>query len=256
MSVAPIVVLKFGSSVLPDESGLPGVVGEIGRWIRRGYRVIAVVSALGDTTDRLIRRAKLLARFPDDAAKAALVAVGESETAGVLGLALGEAGLAANVLDPGDIGLRTTGPLLDAQPESLDVQAVRRALADRPILIIPGFIGRDELGRTSLLGRGGSDFSALYFAQKLHAQRCVLFKDVDGLYDRDPAQHPGVARRYRTIRWDDVLELSEGIVQHKGVRFAKDHGFSFTVARLGNEGGSTIGPGPTLLEGDSREDVA
>ena len=256
MSVSPIVVLKFGSSVLPDESGLPGVVGEIGRWVRRGFRVIAVVSALGDTTDRLIRRAKLLARVPDDAAKAALVAIGEAETTGVLGLALGEAGLLANILDPGALGLRTSGPLLDAQPESLDVPIVRQALADRPILIVPGFIGRDELGRTSLLGRGGSDFSALFFAQKLHAERCVLFKDVDGLYDRDPAAHPGVARRYRTIRWDDVLALDEGIVQHKGVRFAKDHGFSFTVARLGAEGGTTIGPGPSVLEGQGRENVA
>jgi homoserine dehydrogenase len=254
VSNAPIAVLKFGSSVLPDEAHLVHAVKEIREWRDAGYRVIAVVSALGSTTDNLIAKARKFARKPDDIAYAALLATGEATAVALLALELADAGLPADILDPGAIGLRTTGPKTDATASSLDVAAVHRALNDRPVLVVPGFIGRDELGRATLLGRGGSDLSALFIAHALKADAIRLVKDVDGLYDRDPAADPLNARRYRDINWDEVLSLSEGIVQHKAVRYAKERGLAFYVGSLGRGRGTLVGPGPTVFDAPAGAD--
>lgn len=251
MSQAPIAVLKFGSSVLPDEAHLPAAVKEIREWRDAGFRVIAVVSALGSTTDDLIAKSKKFARTPDDIAYAALLATGEATAVALLSLELADAGLPANILDPGAIGLRTAGPQTDATAGELDVVAVHRALSDRDILVVPGFIGRDELGRATLLGRGGSDLSALFIAHALKADAVRLVKDVDGLYDRDPAADPENARRYRDATWDEVLGLSEGIVQHKAVQYAKERRLAFYVGSLGRGRGTLVGPGPTVFDPSS-----
>lgn len=249
MSIGATVVLKFGSSVLPDESHLGDAVKEIRAWRERGYRVVAVVSALGDTTDLLIAKAESITADADEVAYAALLATGEATATALLSLALGRAGLPANVLDPGAIGLKTSGKKTDAVAADLDVVAVHRALADRPILVIPGFIGRDSLGRATLLGRGGSDLTALFIADRLRADAVRLVKDVDGLYDRDPAQDAAHARKFREVTWDDVLALSEGIVQHKAVKFARERGLAFFVGSLGGGRGTLVGRGPTALDG-------
>ncbi len=248
MSVSTIAVLKFGSSVLPDESRLADAAEEIRAWRERGYRVVAVVSALGDTTDRLIAKAASVTTEADEVAYAALLATGEATATALLALALGGAGLPANVLDPGAIGLETSGKRTDATAADLDVVAVHRALADRPVLVIPGFIGRDSLGRATLLGRGGSDLTALFIADRLRADAVRLVKDVDGLYDRDPSAEPALARKFLDVTWEEALSLSEGIVQHKAVRFARDRGLEFYVGSPGGGRGTLVGRGPTVFE--------
>lgn len=244
-----IVVLKFGSSVIPSDLALPDVAHDIRRWIDAGHRVIAVVSAIGGGTDALLAHARQFAaagRPGSDHALAAYVATGESQAVALLGLSLASAGVDATALDPGAIGLRTEGPPLDARPVSLDTAAVRASLDRAPVLVVPGFIGRDEHGRATLLGRGGSDLSALFIAHHLGA-RCRLVKDVDGLYDRDPAAASDQARRFDRIRWDDVLALSEGIIQHKGVRFARDHGLSFEVGHATTSTVTIVGQDTTVF---------
>src|SRR5262245_56085636 len=96
----PVIVLKFGSSVLASESSIPDAVHEIYRWYRRGYRVVAVVSAVGRTTDKLIAQAKEYSGAPDPAHLASLLATGESVSAGLVALALDRAGIPASILDP------------------------------------------------------------------------------------------------------------------------------------------------------------
>lgn len=232
-------------------------VREIQYWTSRGHRVIAVVSALGDSTDRLLARARLDADSKgqaDEPSTAALLATGEATTVALLGLALAKAGTPASVLDAAAIGLRTEGPLLDSRAVDLDRAAVHRALARRPVIVVPGFIGRDEFGQTTLLGRGGSDLTALFLAGELFADQCVLLKDVDGLYDRDPSEDRAGARRYLRANYDDVLKLEGGIVQHKAVRYARDRRTQFTVAAPGRFDGTLIWGGDTIifpLEGGS-----
>lgn len=247
--VDSLTVLKFGSSVLPDEDRLGVAVREIQYWVRRGHRVVAVVSALGRSTDELLEKADRYARpgaVADEASTAALLATGELTTVALLGLALAHAGTPAGVLDSAAIGLSTTGPILDARVTDLDRSAVHRALSCRPVLVIPGFLGRDECARTTLLGRGGSDLTALFLAGELRADQCVLLKDVDGLYDQDPARNPR-ARRFVRASYEDVLGLAEGIVQHKAVRYARERRVQFTVASPGRFDGTLIWGGDSLL---------
>lgn len=254
--VNSLTVLKFGSSVLPTEEHLPVAVREIQHWVTRGHRVIAVVSALGDATDRLLAHANRYGTYEtpaDEASTAALLATGEANTVALLGLALAKAGTPASVLDAAAIGLRTEGPLLDSRAVSIDRGAVQRAFARRSVIVVPGFLGRDEHGQTTLLGRGGSDLTALFLAGELFAEQCVLLKDVDGLYDRDPSEDPAGARRYLRANYEQVLSLTGGIVQHKAVRYARDRRTQFTVASCGRFDGTLIWGGETVLDTDPTE---
>jgi homoserine dehydrogenase len=249
MPRSPLIVLKFGGSVLESEDSLPVVVHEIYRWLREGWRVIAVVSAIGGTTDRLLSRARRLTDEPDPESLALLLSTGELGAAALLGVALDRAGVPAHVLDSARIGLHTAGPILDAEPIGLDNAAVESALADRPVAVVPGFIGRTHgpAGRPSLLGRGGSDLTALFLASQLGAARCRLIKDVDGLYERDPAERSDgrePARRFRLLSWDDALGLDGRIVQHKAVRFARQRRLGFEVGAIGAKEATVVGDLP------------
>lgn len=231
------MVIKLGGSVLTGEDSIQSAVGEARRWVDRGVRVVVVVSAFEGHTDRLLASAARFGREPW--ATASLVATGEQTSAAVLALALGHAGVAAATLDAAGIGLTTTSVALDADPVSLHPAAVHSAMREHAVLVVPGFIGRDHLGRTTLLGRGGSDLTALFIAARLGA-RCRLVKDVPGLFECDPRLDPA-ARLYRTVSWDGALQLDGGIVQHKGVRLAKAHRLSFEVAALGAEEATRVG---------------
>jgi homoserine dehydrogenase len=248
-SSAPTIVLKFGSSVLPGEPHLPTAVHEIYRWVRQGHRVVAIVSALGNTTDTLIEHARRFSDAPTEATFASFVGTGELRASALLGLALDRAGVPNRVLDHAAIALTTDGPVLDSRAISVDTSRILGSLDESPVLVIPGFLGRSARGETTLLGRGGSDLTALFIAAQIGAQ-VRLIKDVDGLYDRDPADRgPTPAQRFDRVTWDDVLNLSEGIVQHKAVRFARDRGLEFTVARAGDDHGTVVGRGPTRASG-------
>lgn len=241
------IVLKFGSSVIPGVEKLGEAAHEVYRWRRRGYRVVAVVSALEGSTDTLLRQASGFGVKDEErsaAATATLVSTGEAQSVGLLALSLAQRGVPALPLDAGSVGLRTRGPLLDAAPVAIDTGALSGALDAHGVVVLPGFVGRDASGVTSLLGRGGSDLSALFIADALGAE-CRLLKDVAYLYDRDPAREPREARAFARVSWDDVLRLSEGIIQHKGVRFARERRQEFVVARCGRDDGTTVGRGPT-----------
>jgi homoserine dehydrogenase len=226
------VVLKFGGSVLRDELHVRAAADEVSRFVGKGHRVVAVVSALEGTTDTLLRRARAYAPSPHDFATALLLATGELTSAALLGLALDITGVRVETLDAAAIGLRTTGQPLDASPLSLNVEAVGGALTRARAIVVPGFVGKDEHQRTTLLGRGGSDLTALFIAQQLRAQ-CRLIKDVDGLYEWDPAKPGPDPRRYASLSWDGALDLDGTIVQHKAVRWARDHALTFEVGCLG-----------------------
>src|ERR1051325_10543263 len=186
-----IVVLKFGSSVLRSEKDLPRAVHEIYRAWRGGAQVLAVVSAFRNATDELLKRAEPVSERPDASALAALLATGEATASAMLCIALGKAGIPAKILDPAQAGLRTEGGTLDGELIAVDVVRLKRELR-QAVVVMPGFVGRCENGYTTLLGRGGSDFTAVFLATELDA-RCVLVKDVDGLYASDPAK-PGAHR--------------------------------------------------------------
>src|SRR5581483_2742708 len=237
-----VIVLKFGSSVLRSEADLPRAVHEIYRWLRDGYSVVAVVSAFGKTTDQLLASAREYSEQPPEGALALLLSTGEKRAAALLALALDRAGIPASAFDPSRLGLRTSGRVLNAEPVRLNVSAIRKALDNSRVAVVPGFIGQMQDGRTSLLGRGGSDLSALFLAVHLRG-RCRLLKDVDGVYDHDP--HVSTARCYESLTCEDALAIGGRIIQQKARRFAREHGQSFEVAALAAEQATIIGADST-----------
>jgi homoserine dehydrogenase len=221
-------------------------VHEVYRWVRDGERVVAVVSALAGTTNRLLERSELYGPRPEPTCLAGLVGTGELAAASLLGLALDRAGIPAEVLDAAALGLRTRGPILDAEPEALDTTALRAALSRVPVVVVPGFVGRSAAGSPTLLGRGGSDYTALFLAHRLEARRCRLLKDVDGVFDRDPAS-TGLARRYQRLSWHDAVRLGGPIVQPRALHFAERERLAFEVASLNSVEVTTVGGQSTVL---------
>ena len=171
------VVLKFGSSVLRSAADLPAAVHEIYRWYRSGSRVLAVVSAIGGATEQLLAQAREISAVPDALATAQLLATGERTAAALLGIALDRVGVPSRVLDPGEVALTVNGSPLDSEPADVDAGKLHSLLERFGVLVLPGFFGYARDGALHLLGRGGSDLSAVFLAQALGARRCRLLKD-------------------------------------------------------------------------------
>lgn len=247
MRRASIVVLKFGSSVLRTEADHARAVHEIYRHVRRGRRVVAVASATGRATDGLIGTARRVSETPAPTALAALLATGERASAALLAIALDAAGVPATLLDPIDAGLVVDGPVLDGDPVSVDTRRLHRALARYPVVVLPGFFGGGADGGPALLGRGGTDLTAVFVARGIRARRCTLIKDVAGVYESDPASSEIAPRRYATLAWDDAEALGAKLLQAKALRYARAHRLTFAVGALGSSRGTLVGAGRTTL---------
>jgi homoserine dehydrogenase len=234
-----IIVLKFGSSVLHDENDLPAAVHEIYRWWREGFQVVAVVSAFGDTTNELTRRAHSVCDQPKDAFVAQLLATGEAASSALLGLALSRSGVPATVLDAEQAGLATNGPTLDADLVSVDSARLFEGLRDG-VVVLPGFVGKGPSGQTTLLGRGGSDLTALFLAQRLGGV-CRLIKDVNGLYTSDPNAARSAARFVR-VSYATARRTGGAVVQLKAIDFAERHRLKFTISSVASCCATEIGP--------------
>jgi homoserine dehydrogenase len=253
MNSKRIIVLKFGSSVLRSEADLPSAVHEIYRHWRDGAQVIAVVSAFGDTTDQLTLRAESVCARPEKSALATLLATGEATSSALLSLALNKVGIPARLLDEVQVGLRTVGDGVDAVPVAVDAARLKSE-SRRAVVVLPGFVGRGEGGERTLLGRGGSDLTALFLAHRLEA-RCVLIKDVGGLYTSDPACTTVGPSRFAQASYETAARLGSGAVQQKAVRFAAANKLRFAITSIGAACATEVGPFADRLDssGSSRE---
>ncbi len=233
-----LCVLKFGSSVLETEGDYAAVANEVYRHVRDGEKVVAVVSALAGETDALLNQGMrvggeqplLLAR---------IARTGELHSAALLALALGQIGVRACTLDPHEMGLVAEGDPLDSTLTGLDAEAVLAKLELHDALVVPGFTaGHVEHGVVTL-GRGGTDLSAVFFAARLDAHRVRLIKDVDGVYDQDPAKNP-LAERYAQLSYEEAAKASAGLIQPKAIQVAQQRDVLIEVAAMGSAEETTI----------------
>ena len=243
------IVLKFGSSVFATERDVWPIVTEIDRQVRAGKRVVVVVSALLGQTDRLLASARRITDALSGPAVASLLATGEQASASLLSLALAQVGINHNRLDARSARLIASGPNIDASPVAVDISTFRAAFARAPVVIFPGFEAVTPFGEPALLGRGGSDLTAVFLAAQLNAE-VRLIKDVDGVYERDPlASRPGSEpRRFNTITWDEVPSVASTLVQTRAVLYARDRGLDVRVCALGSDSGTLITSTTTLAE--------
>ncbi len=239
-----VIVLKFGSSVLHSRAELPRAVHEIYRWIRRQYRVVAVVSAFAGETDRLLGTVAGLSRRLSRSHRPRRRHRRRSRDCIPRARARSLRHPRASPR-PSQIQLIAETTSNDTEPVSADILAIENVFKLGRVAVIPGFVARDRLGRVALFGRGGSDLSALFLAKQLGA-RCRLIKDVDGIYDSDPAACSG-AKRFDEINFSDALAIGGKIVQQKAIAFGRKTGVPFEVAALGENYATIVGSHHSVL---------
>ena len=242
---AGLRVLKFGSSVLADPPAYRSAAEEVRAEVAGGAKVVVVVSAMGATTDALLARARAVATSPPDALVGALVATGEEASAALFAIALLAVGVPALRLSSWRLPIHTRGDLRDADPVNVDAGTIVAALESHDAVVLPGFVGLDASGAPSLLGRGGSDLTALFLGQVLGAAEVRLVKDVDGIYPADPKRVRGLAPFSRTT-WEEARRVGGGVVQNKALAYAERHVLGFRVAPLGG-GGTWVGGRPARM---------
>ena len=182
----PLVVQKFGGSSVATAGHIKGVARRIARQKAAGDEVVAVVSAMGDTTDHLIGLAAELTRTPDPRELDVLLSTGETITSTLLSMGLHELGIDAVSLSGQQAGIRTTAVYGRARISGIDSDRLETELSAGRVVIVAGFQGiSDDLDVTTF-GRGGSDTTAVAIAAALDAGRCEIFSDVAGIYTADP----------------------------------------------------------------------
>jgi homoserine dehydrogenase len=130
---------------------------------------------------------------------------------------------------------------------SVNVARLRTVVSEYPVLVIPGFFGTDAAGRTHLLGRGGSDLSAVFLANALGA-RCRLIKDVDGVYECDPSNaHGKRPGRFASLDYADAMRIAGPLIQPKAVSYLREQGGRAAVAALTRSYATIVHSGPTEL---------
>jgi homoserine dehydrogenase len=241
-----LCVLKFGSSVLEREEDYPRVVHEIYRHVRDGEKVVAVVSALAGETDGLLGQAAWVGGgAAPDALVARLVRVGELQSAALMALALSRAGLRSTTLDPHEMELVAEGSPLNADLAQVDAESVWAKINANDVVVVPGFIAVHAEHGIVTLGRGGTDLSAVFFADRLDAHRVRMIKDVDGVYEGDPASNAD-AERYSQLSYAEAEKASSGVIQDKAIRAAEEKDVLIEVAALGSADATSIARLPAL----------
>ena len=207
-----LMVHKYGGSSLADANRLMLAASRVAQQVRLGHRLVAVVSAQGDTTDEMLLKAAQVSRRPSKRELDAYLSAGEQISAALMAMALEAQGVPAVSLTGWQAGLITDGAHADARVLGLRGSRIRDELDRGKTVVVAGFQGLDAAGDVTTLGRGGSDTTAVALAAFLGADRCRIYTDVDGIYDRDPRKFPD-ARRYDRIGYDDMLALARGGAQ-------------------------------------------
>jgi aspartate kinase len=219
------IVQKFGGTSVADVERIKNVARRVKCEVDTGNEVAVVVSAMAGSTNQLVNWTRSTSRLHDAREYDVVVSSGEQVTAGLLSLALQDLGIDARSWLGWQVPIRTDGVHGKARIEAIEVAEIRRRLAEGQVAVVAGFQGIGPRGRITTLGRGGSDTSAVALAAALHADRCDIFTDVDGVYTSDP-RIVAKARKLGRITYEEMLEMaSQGakVLQTRSVEMAMIH---------------------------------
>ena len=202
-----LYIHKYGGSSVADAAKIVSVARRLVAVHDAGHRVVAVVSAMGDTTDELIELAHTVSGEPDPRELDLLLSTGELVSITLLSMALRSLGYDAISLSGAQAGIRTDRAYGRARISQVAPERIRRELAQGRLVIVAGFQGLTPDEDITTLGRGGSDTTAVALAAALGADRCDIYTDVQGIYTADPRAAPK-ARRLAAIGYEEMLELA------------------------------------------------
>ena len=233
-----IIAMKFGGTSVADLDRIRHVAGLVKREVERGNKVAVVVSAMAGETNKLVgwtneaarptldtADGKMLQPIPDQREYDVVVAAGEQVTAGLLAITLNAMGVKARSWLGWQIPIETSAVHGSARIEGVPATDMQRAVEGGEVAVVAGFQGMAPGQRISTLGRGGSDTSAVAVAAGIHAARCDIYTDVDGVYTTDPRIVPK-ARRLEKIAFEEMLEMASlgaKVLQTRSVEIAMLH---------------------------------
>ena len=240
-----LIVQKYGGTSLGDAEKIRKAARRAAELGAEGHRIVIVVSAQGDTTDLMIEKAAVLNKRRAAREMDAYLAAGEQMSAGLLTMAIGALGCGAVSLTGWQAGIHTDGIHGNARILEIDTGRIRKELEAGKIVVVSGFQGVDADGDITTLGRGGSDTTAVALAAYLQADKCQIFTDVDGIYDRDPRIFAD-AVRFRRISYEKMMALIENgaqVLHDRSVEVARTYGISVEVlSAFTGEPGTIVGP--------------
>ncbi len=236
----PTLVQKYGGSSVADLARLRAVARQIVATKRRGYDVVVVVSAMGDTTDDLLRMARELSPNPSRRELDMLLSVGERISMALLSMAIQQEGLEAISLTGSQCGIITTASHANARIIDVRPFRVQDELDRGAIVIVAGYQGTSYKREVTTLGRGGSDTTAVALAAALGAQACEIYSDVDGVYSADPRVVLS-ATQLLTLSHDEMLEMARAgakVLNEQAVEFARRAQIALHARRVHGQGES------------------
>ena len=246
-----LIVQKFGGSSVKDRDRIFNVARIVMNTRNAGNDVVVVVSAQGDTTDDLITKAAEITSDPSHREMDMLLAAGEEISISLLTMALQELGVSAISLTGWQAGFNTDRAYSKARIKRLDTERVESELARNRVVVVAGFQGLNRSDDITTLGRGGSDTSAVALAAALHADRCQIFTDVEGVYTADPRKIPK-ATKLKEITFDEMLELASlgaQVLNNRSVELAKKYNVELEVISSINPVPGTVVKEETKVEG-------
>ena len=237
-----IIVQKYGGTSVGTAARIRRVSRRIGATVRQGHQVVAVVSAMGHTTDRLIALANSINPEPPARELDMLVANGETITAPLVAMCLQGMGVPAISLSGLQAGVRTSAQHSKARIQDIKPERILEILRDGKVAVVAGFQGVTSDFEVTTLGRGGSDTTAVALAAALNAGSCEIYTDVDGIFTADP-RLVKTARKLSHVQYDEMLELAAGgarVMHPRAVEIGELHGVPIHVRSSFHEGVGTM----------------
>lgn len=248
-----LIVAKFGGTSVASPERIQMVAKRLISIKQAGNDVVAVVSAMGKTTDELVGLAAALSKHPPAREMDRLLSTGEQVSMTLLAMAIEARGYRAMSFTGRQAGIETDTEHAKAKITLVHADRIKNAVASGIIPVVAGFQGIDKRGDITTLGRGGSDTTAVAVAWGIDADVCEIYSDVDGIYTADPRVAPR-ARKLDAISYEDMLELSSagtGVLQSRAVEFARKY-----HVVIHSRSAFSDAPGTLIKEADSSMEQA
>ena len=218
-----LIVQKYGGSSVANAERIKRVAKRVVATKRKGYQLVVVVSALGDTTDELLELVDSITDRPSEREMDMLLATGEQVSVALLAMAIQKLGEKAISFTGPQVGIITDPTHTKARILDINAARIEQALKKGNIVIVAGFQGKTVTEEITTLGRGGSDLTAVALAKALRAKHCEIYTDVNGIYTADPRVVPN-ARKLDVVSYDEILELASlgaQVMQSRSIEVGK-----------------------------------
>jgi len=248
-----LIVQKFGGSSVVNVGRIQNVAKRVTSYRKKGYDLVVVVSALGDTTDELIELAHKINSEPSEREMDMLLSTGEQISVALLAMAIHKLGFEAISFTGAQVGIITDTSHTRARIIKINADKIKEELKKGRIVIVAGFQGVTLNQDITTLGRGGSDLTAVALAKELNADECEIYTDVEGIYTTDPRIEPK-AKKIKEITYDEMLEMASlgaQVMQVRSIEVAKKFSVPIHVRSSFNDRSGTL----IIEEAKRMEDV-